>query len=83
MVLLEELYLDHNQLESLPDEIGALIQLRELDIVGNVLKTLPKSFTQLVNLEVFHGEGKTILRMFIFDIIVCRQSIGEITERIG
>ena len=62
---LEELYLDSNQLECLPDAIGNLINLKELDILENKIAELPKSFIKLKQLEIFHAEGTWTWEPFV------------------
>lgn len=40
-----------NHLQSLPDNIGSLVNLKSLDLLGNELKTLPASFGELKALQ--------------------------------
>ncbi|MBT4595103.1 leucine-rich repeat domain-containing protein [bacterium] len=47
---LERLFLNENQLYSLPEEVGKLKQLTFLNLAANELKTLPKSLETLENL---------------------------------
>lgn len=46
------LILTDNQLEELPDQIGALTQLKKLALAGNRLKTLPDSMANCTELEL-------------------------------
>ena len=48
---LKEFYIDHNKLESIPNEIGELINLEHLTLHFNLLKTIPSSFGKLKNLK--------------------------------
>jgi len=49
---LEELRLRHDGITDLPSGIGALKELRLLDISGNPIRTLPEEFGELEALEV-------------------------------
>jgi Leucine-rich repeat (LRR) protein len=48
---LQILYLNHNQLESLPDSIGNLANLQELHVNHNQLESLPNNIGNLANLQ--------------------------------
>lgn len=48
---LKELYLDHNQLTTLPDDWTAMSQLEILHLKSNQLSTLPASFVHLTALK--------------------------------
>ena len=50
-------------LNHLPESIGQLIQLRELQLDGNQLSYLPKSIGQLVNLQELHLDGNQLLSL--------------------
>ncbi|XP_058112936.1 disease resistance protein RPP8-like [Magnolia sinica] len=55
------------KLTSLPDEIGSLIQLRYLCLVGPQLKNLPSTITRLSNLQTFNL-WSTNIKMLPVDI---------------
>ena len=48
---MKKLYLYNNQLNSLPVEIGNLINLQYLDLVNNQLNSLPVEIGNLINLQ--------------------------------
>ena len=48
-----ELYLNGNQLTTLPDSIGNLTHLTELYLSGNQLTTLPESIENLTNITEY------------------------------
>ena len=50
---LELLYLQANQLSSLPAEIGNLINLQILDLSNNELRSLPAEIRNLININYF------------------------------
>jgi hypothetical protein len=51
MVLLKELYLEHNNLTNLPSEIGNMVLLKELYLNSNHLTSLPNEIGHLSQLE--------------------------------
>ncbi len=50
-VFLQNLYLNHNQLSSIPPEIASLKQLELLDLSGNGLLSIPPELGMLTNLK--------------------------------
>jgi hypothetical protein len=52
LLSLEELHLDHNHLEELPESVGKLTQLRILSAGSNLLYELPDTLTDLIRLSV-------------------------------
>ena len=52
LLSLEELHLDHNHLEELPESVGKLTQLRILSAGSNLIYELPDALTNLTRLSV-------------------------------
>ena len=52
--LVTNIYLNGNNLTTIPKEIGNLTKLRQLDLSYNELTTLPPEIGNLTNLEEFH-----------------------------
>nr|XP_006818178.1 PREDICTED: leucine-rich repeat-containing protein 57-like [Saccoglossus kowalevskii] len=50
---LRTLWLSSNKLRYIPESVGDLKKLEELDVEGNPLEGLPASLTRLTNLETF------------------------------
>ena len=48
---LEELLVDQNRLTALPEALGDLSQLRDLNLTGNTLRLLPDSLGRLCSLQ--------------------------------
>ena len=59
--LLQNLYLDHNQLTEIPDDIGKLTTLSRLILAGNDFQEIPLSFRHLVNLQDFSIDEENML----------------------
>ena len=57
---LRELYLNENQLTSLPSTISHLSKLTHLNIVGNMIKALPAEFGELTALERLDADENLI-----------------------
>ncbi len=53
---MQVLDLQYNELTSLPETFGQLVNLQVLDLQGNELTSLPETFGQLVNLEWLYLE---------------------------
>lgn len=49
---LQVLRIDHNELTSLPDEIGSLSNLEQLSVSSNILKALPDTICNLSKLQL-------------------------------
>src|ERR1700677_1205753 len=50
-VIIRELYLSYNQLQSIPKEIGLLTMLQTLSLSNNQLQSIPKEIGQLTMLQ--------------------------------
>ena len=70
--MLEELYLDNNEIERIPSTIGELHKLRVLELSCNSLARIPKTVYQLRNLE-FLGACGNQLRTIAKDIVGLRK----------
>lgn len=55
------LYLNGNELKTLPKEIGELQNLRYLNLSDNQLMTLPKEIGNLQNLQELHLSGNQLM----------------------
>lgn len=60
---LKELRLDRNQLSSLPETIGVLVNLRQLILDNNLLEELPESIGNLKRLKRLSVEGNKLRRI--------------------
>lgn len=69
---LETLYLSNQQLKSIPDEIGILINLTILNLSDNQLKSIPKEIGNLINL--------TILNLSNNQLTNIPEDIGNLTK---
>ena len=58
---LKKLYLDHNQLTEIPEDIGILRFLRTLTFAGNDLHEIPLSFRHLTELQEFSIDEDNML----------------------
>lgn len=57
---LQRLRISHCQIQALPDELGDLTQLRELDISGNALCSFPSTFNKLSSLEYLYASDNKL-----------------------
>lgn len=75
---LEELYLDDNALEELPDTIGDLQNLRILSLRNNALATLPASIGQLHNLRRLHLASNQLQRELLPSVLRNKQKSNPV-----
>ncbi len=61
--LAEVLDLSHEGITQLPEQIGQLVDLRELHLHENQLSTLPEQIGQLANLEAIFLDGNRLERL--------------------
>ena len=52
MMMIKEMYLDNNELRSLPEDFGNLFNIYELRLMNNQLEALPPSIGKLTNLQL-------------------------------
>ena len=60
------MYLYNNKLQSLPKEIGRLINLQRLDLSYNELQSLPKEIGQLINLQFLNLNDNKLLTIPLY-----------------
>ena len=70
MINLQFLYLNNNQLVTIPKNIGNLINLQTLDLSHNQLISLPASITNLANLQTLdlYSQEATLLPRKLFTL---------------
>ena len=77
LISLEGLYIDNNNLDHIPKDIGHLTNLKKIHINFNKLNHLPKTLNKLENLEFlccFMNPIKNIDDLLIKDKIISKQS---------
>ena len=60
LAALEELAVDNNSLETLPDEFGSMTELRVLVLRGNRLRSLPESISACAKLESLYASSNDL-----------------------
>jgi Leucine-rich repeat (LRR) protein len=88
---LKKLSLKHNQLKSLPPEIGDLTELKELYLEYNKLESLPSEIGKLKNLEFLYlndNKLKSIPREIGYMenlrfLIIGKNSLTDLPDEIG
>ena len=60
---LKELYLGHNKLGAIPDELAQLASLEKLDLTSNLLAEFPPALTQLTQLIALHLSRNRLTRL--------------------
>ena len=68
-----------NQLTTLPEELGALVNLREIDLSGNPIAHFPSVLLKLERLEVLNLANVGLPIVLLLSI--CRHQIGR--RRVG
>ncbi|XXQ34123.1 F-box domain-containing protein [Plasmodiophora brassicae] len=71
--LVTDLDLSHNELTSIPAEIGQLTSLKELNLAGNYLRSIPAEIGQLTSL-------KTLYLLYNHDLRSIPPEIGQLTS---
>jgi Leucine-rich repeat (LRR) protein len=70
---LEELYLQDNKLETLPDVLGHCMQLRTLNLRNNRIAEVPPALTKCTNLSIVDLSGNDVRR--------CPQEIARLHDK--
>ena len=60
---LKELYLGHNKLGAIPDELAQLASLEKLDLTSNLLAEFPPALSQLTQLIALHLSRNRLTRL--------------------
>ena len=83
MSLLTVLDLSRTQIESLPEEIGSVNNLRYLNLAGTLLKLLPKELGKLTNLRILNLDYLESLRRIPKEAISSLSSLQSLTMNFG
>lgn len=88
---IEELLLDRNLFETLPDDIGQMQNLKTLNAFSNKLSSIPESIGQLNKLQIFNVGNNHITalpesfeelsNLYMFDI--GHNNLNELPDSIG